>query len=131
MTKGTSHEGLSKILVVVDPTTENQVVLARAVTLASKCNAQVTVFLSIFDFSYEMTSILSNQEREAMRQGVIDQRLAWIQDLLAAYTHLQLNIDTQVIFKHNRPFESIINHAISGQYDLIVKGTHATTNSKR
>lgn len=76
MTKGTSHEGLSKILVVVDPTTENQVALARAVTLASKCNAQVTVFLSIFDFSYEMTSILSNQEREAMRQGVIDQRLA-------------------------------------------------------
>ena len=60
-----------KILVVVDPTTENQVALARAVALASKCNAQVTVFLSIFDFSYEMTSILSNQEREAMRQGVI------------------------------------------------------------
>lgn len=36
-----------KILVVVDPTTENQVALARAVTLASKSNAHVTVFLSI------------------------------------------------------------------------------------
>lgn len=71
-----------------------------------------------------MTSILSSQEREAMRQGVIDQRLAWIQDLLAAYSHLQLSIDTQVIW-HNRPFESIINHAIAGHYDLIVKGTHA------
>ncbi|PWF64161.1 universal stress protein UspE [Shewanella sp. BC20] len=113
-----------KILVVVDPTTEHQVALARAVTLASKSNAHVTVFLSIFDFSYEMTSILSSQEREAMRQGVIDQRLAWIQDLLTAYNHLQLDIDTQVIW-HNRPFESIINHAIAGQYDLIVKGTHA------
>ena len=113
-----------KILVVVDPTTEDQVALARAITLASKSNAQVTVFLSIFDFSYEMTSILSNQERESMRQGVIDQRLAWIKDLLTAYAHLQLNIDTQVIW-HNRPFESIINHAIAGKYDLIVKGTHA------
>ncbi len=113
-----------KILVVVDPTTEHQVALARAVALACKSNARVTVFLSIFDFSYEMTSILSSQEREAMRQGVIDQRIAWIQDLLSAYKHLHLNIDTQVIW-HNRPFESIINHAIAGQYDLIVKGTHA------
>lgn len=113
-----------KILVVVDPTTENQVALTRAITLATKSNAQVTVFLSIFDFSYEMTSILSNQEREAMRQGVIEQRLAWIQDLLAPYNHLQLNIDSQVIW-HNRPFESIINQTIAGQYDLIVKGTHA------
>lgn len=113
-----------KILVVVDPTTVHQVALARAVTLASKSHAHITVFLSIFDFSYEMTSILSNQEREAMRQGVIAQRLAWINDLLSHYSHLNLSIDTQVIW-HNRPFESIINHAISGGYDLIVKGTHA------
>lgn len=113
-----------KILVVVDPTTENQVALARAIALASKNNAHVTVFLSIFDFSYEMTSILSSQEREAMRQGVIDQRVAWIQDLLTAYKHLSLSIDTEVIW-HNRPFESIINHAIAGNYDLIIKGTHA------
>lgn len=113
-----------KILVVVDPTTENQVALARAIALASKNNAHVTVFLSIFDFSYEMTSILSSQEREAMRQGVIDQRVAWIHDLLTAYQHLSLSIDTEVIW-HNRPFESIINHAIAGNYDLIIKGTHA------
>ena len=67
-----------KLLVVVDPTTEEQAALARAVELAIESQAEITVFLSIFDFSYEMTSILSGQEREAMREGVVNQRKAWL-----------------------------------------------------
>ena len=112
-----------KLLVVVDPTSDKQPALARAVELASKNQAAITVFLSIFDFSYEMTSILSGHEREAMRQGVIAQRKAWIEDLVEAYSKTDSVIETEVIW-HNRPFESIIQHAIAGEYDLIVKGTH-------
>ncbi len=112
-----------KLLVVVDPTSDKQAALARAVELASKNKAQITVFLSIFDFSYEMTSILSSQEREAMRLGVIEQRTAWLNDLISQYSHLGLEMKSEVVW-HNRPFESIILHAIKGEYDLIVKGTH-------
>lgn len=112
-----------KILVVVDPTSDKQSALARAVELASKNQASITVFLSIFDFSYEMTSILSGHEREAMRQGVIAQRRAWLDDILGGYKDSGVAIDSEVIW-HNRPFESIILHAIEGSYDLIVKGTH-------
>ncbi|MFV7670028.1 universal stress protein UspE [Shewanella algae] len=112
-----------KLLVVVDPTSEKQPALARAVELATRSKAKITVFLSIFDFSYEMTSILSNQEREAMRQGVINQRKAWIADLLKPHQQAGLEMDSEVLW-HNRPFESIINFAIQGEYDLIVKGTH-------
>ncbi|QLE85592.1 universal stress protein UspE [Shewanella sp. Scap07] len=112
-----------KILVVVDPTNDKQSAIARAVELASKNNAKITVFLSIFDFSYEMTSILSGQEREAMRQGVIAQRQAWLQEVLSDYQQNGVDIESEVIW-HNRPYESIILHAIEGQYDLIVKGTH-------
>ena len=112
-----------KILVVADPTSDKQAALARAVELAKHNNASITVFLSIFDFSYEMTSILSNIEREAMRQGVIDQRVAWLNDIIAPYVSKGLSINTDVIW-HNRPFESIIQHAIAGEYDLLVKGTH-------
>ncbi|MGI2261574.1 universal stress protein UspE [Shewanella sp. GXUN23E] len=112
-----------KLLVVIDPTTEDQAALARAVELAQHSNAAITVFLSIFDLSYEMTSILSSQEREAMRQGVIDQRTAWLEDIIAPYKSRGLSIDTKVIW-HNRPFESIIQFAIEGDYHLIVKATH-------
>ncbi|MBT1445916.1 universal stress protein UspE [Shewanella sp. JM162201] len=112
-----------KILVVIDPTTDKQVALERAVKLASRHQASITLFLSIFDFSYEMTSILSAHEREAMRKGVIDQRVAWLADIVSKVSEPGLAIDTQVVW-HNRPFESIINHVIDGNYDLIVKGTH-------
>ncbi|MCL1039240.1 universal stress protein UspE [Shewanella corallii] len=112
-----------KLLVVIDPTTDDQAALARAVELAEHSQAAITVFLSIFDLSYEMTSILSSQEREAMRQGVIDQRTAWLQDIIAPYQSRGLAIETKVIW-HNRPFESIIQYAIEGDYHLIVKATH-------
>ncbi|MGX9462514.1 universal stress protein UspE [Shewanella sp. A14] len=111
-----------KILVVINPTTDHQPALARAVELASKSQAKITAFLSIFDFSYEMTSILSSQEREAMRQGVIDQRVAWLENAISGLNALG-NIDTEVVW-HNRPFESVINYALKGQYDLIIKSTH-------
>ncbi|MDB2387427.1 universal stress protein UspE [Shewanella sp.] len=112
-----------KLLVVVDPTTDEQAALTRAIKLATANNANITVFLSIFDFSYEMTSILSGQEREAMREGVVAQRKAWLNDIVLPFQTDNLNIDVEVIW-HNRPFESIIEQAIKGQFDVIVKGTH-------
>ncbi|GGI75396.1 hypothetical protein GCM10007978_11330 [Shewanella hanedai] len=54
-----------KLLVVVDPTSDSQPALARAVELATRNQASITVFLSIFDFSYEMTSIC--QDKSAKR----------------------------------------------------------------
>ena len=112
-----------KLLVVLDPTVEDQVALKRSVQLAKKHASQITVFLSIFDFSYEMTSILSTEEREAMRQGVIDQRKAWINDLIEPHKNDGIDIESCVVW-HNRPFESIINHAIENDFDAIIKGTH-------
>ncbi|MEI6858980.1 MAG: universal stress protein UspE [Shewanella sp.] len=114
---------LKKLLVVIDPTSDIQPALARAIKLASSNSAHITVFLSIFDFSYEMTSILSGQERESMRQGVISQRKAWLEALLVDYNNGKNQIENEVVW-HNRPFESIIQYAISGNFDIIVKGTH-------
>ncbi|MCL1142563.1 universal stress protein UspE [Shewanella gaetbuli] len=113
----------NKILVVINPTTDHQAALDRAIDLAAKNNAEITAFLSIFDFSYEMTSILSSHEREAMRQGVIDQRTEWLKNLIQQTNHSGLTINIEVIW-HNRPFESVINYAISEHCDLIVKSTH-------
>ncbi|MDF0535995.1 universal stress protein UspE [Shewanella yunxiaonensis] len=112
-----------KLLVVVDPTSDVQSALARAAELASRNNASVTAFLSIFDLSYEMTSILSNQEREAMRLGVINQRKAWLADMIKPYLERDIDMKYEVVW-HNRPFESIIKFAIDGKFDLLVKGTH-------
>lgn len=113
-------DSIKHILAVIDPTKEHQYSLDRAVSLAKKTGASITAFLSIYDFSYEMTTMLSKDEREAMRDAVINDRNAWIHDLLQDYDH---PIGCQVVW-HNRPFESIINAVIEDGFDLVVKGTH-------
>ena len=111
------------ILVVADPTTEDQKALKRAVELAFKTGSSITVFLSIFDFSYEMTTMLSSDEREIMRQSVIDDRQQWLDELIEKIPHESLTIHNKVVW-HHRPFEAIIEEVIAEKYDLVIKGTH-------
>ncbi|GLX80473.1 universal stress protein E [Thalassotalea insulae] len=116
-------EKYQKILAVIDPTTEEQKALKRAVELAKKTGAMITAFLSIYDFSYEMTTMLSSDEREAMRQSLINDRIQWLNDIIDSIDHQDLTIDSKVIW-HNRPFEPIIEQVLKHQYDIVIKGTH-------
>ncbi|MCE2597138.1 universal stress protein UspE [Motilimonas cestriensis] len=112
------------ILVVIDPTREEQAALSRAAYICQKEeNAKLKLFLSVYDFSFEMTTMLSLEEREAMRSSVIAQQTAWLDELAAPYRNQGLLIDTKVIW-HNRPFESIIQETLDYGHDLVVKGTH-------
>ncbi len=120
-----------KILAVIDPTVQKQKSLDRAIELAQKTGASITAFLSIYDFSYELTTMLSIDERETMRQAMLDDKAEWVNNLIQvkeSETHDLINV--KVVW-HNRPYESIIAEAIKGGYDLIMKGTqqHDTLKS--
>jgi universal stress protein E len=121
-------ESYQNILVVIDPSTDEQKALKRAIDLASKINhnradkTKVSAFLSIFDFSYEMTTILSSEERDVMRQSVIKDKELWLESIIHELNP-NIEIDCQVIW-HNRPFEAIIEQVINQGYDLVIKGTH-------
>ncbi|MBQ4832222.1 universal stress protein UspE [Pseudoalteromonas sp. MMG010] len=112
---------IKNILVVIDPTKDDQHGLSRSIELAKKTGAAITAFMTVYDFSYEMTTMLSSDEREAMRNAVIKDRELWLEDLISPYS--QLNITTQVLWQ-NRPFEAIITTVIEQQFDLVIKSTH-------
>ncbi len=116
-------EKYQNLLVVIDPPQESQKALARAIELARKNQAKITAFLSIFDFSYEMTTMLSGEERESMRGSVIESRTQWINEIIGDFNTAGLAIDVKVVW-HNRPFEAIIDQVESQQFDLVIKGTH-------
>jgi universal stress protein E len=116
-------EKYKKILAVIDPTTDIQKALNRAIELARHCGGEITAFLTIYDFSYEMTTMLSGEEREAMRQSVINDRQQWLEDKIAETDHGTIKIDTCIIW-HNRPFEQIIKKVIDENYGIVIKGTH-------
>jgi universal stress protein E len=114
-------EQIKRILTVIDPTKQQQNSLDRSISLAQKTGAKITAFLSIYDFSYEMTTMLSREEREAMREAVIKDREAWISELTSGYQNI--DIETKVVW-HNRPYEAIIKTVLEHEFDLVIKATH-------
>ena len=113
----------NNVLVVIDPTTDQQKALNRAVQLARLQPCKLTAFVSVYDFSYEMTTMLSGEERESMRQAVIKDRELWLSDYLAAPRAGGINIDVKVVW-HNRPFEAVVQAVLEDGYDIVIKGTH-------
>ncbi len=119
-----------KILAVIDPDDEQHKALSRAEELATKTGAQITAFMSIYDFSYDMTTMLSVEERESMRQAVVDDRSQWLTDLLQGRQGEHLRVDVKVVW-HSKEYEAIILEAMHQGFDLIIKGTqrHDTLKS--
>lgn len=114
-------------LVVIDPADEQHKALKRALHIAKLSHAKLTLFLSIYDFSYEMTTMLSGDERDVMRANLISDRKTWLADVLSAFDTTGVDIDTHVVW-HNRPFEAIIREAIKSNNDLIIKGTQVSSS---
>ena len=121
-------ETYQNILAVIDPTADEQKALKRAIELAVSIrasgieNVKVSAFLTIFDFSYEMTTILSSDERDVMRQSVIKDKELWLDNIIDELKG-SINIECHVVW-HNRPFEAIIEQVIEHNYDIVIKGTH-------
>jgi len=116
-------EQYKNILVVIDPTTDDQKSLKRAIELSMRTQSVITAFLSIFDFSYEMTTMLSSDEREDMRQSVVADRELWLKNIINELPHQGISINYKVVWQ-NRPFEAIIEQVINKKYNLVIKATH-------
>lgn len=113
----------NNVLVVLDPTTDHQKALDRALELARRQGCKLTAFVSVYEFSYEMTTMLSGDERESMKQAVIKDRELWINGYLQAPREQGLALDIKVVW-HNRPFEAVVKAVLEDHYDLVIKGTH-------
>ncbi|WP_117235457.1 universal stress protein UspE [Vibrio maerlii] len=114
----------NNILVVADLNQDEQPALARAAQFGSKSKSPCTItfFVAIYDFSYDMTSMLSVTERDAMRKGVIHQRELWMKKVAEPYQLDNVTIEVKVVW-HNRPYEAIIAEVFAGSHDIVVKGT--------
>ncbi len=113
------------LLVAIDPDHEDQPALARAIDIAKKSSTAVklTLFLSTYDFSYEVTSMLSPEDKETMHTGVIRQREEWINALLTQYDINDIEITVHVEW-HKRPYECMIARVFEAGHDLLIKATH-------
>jgi len=112
------------ILVFIDPTQESQPALARASEIARKQQGTtLTLLLCCYDLSYEMTSLSSSDERQAMQRQVIKENQAWLDALAVPYQNEGVTINSVVVW-HNRPFQAAILEVLKNKHSLVVKATH-------
>lgn len=116
-------EKYQNLLVVIDPNQDDQTALRRAVYIVQRNGGRIKAFLPVYDLSYDMTTLLSPDERNAMRKGVINQKTAWIKQQARYYLEAGIQIDIKVIW-HNRPYEAIIEEVITDKHDLLIKMAH-------
>ena len=111
------------ILVVIDPDQDDQPALRRAVYLNQRLGGKITAFLAIYDLSYELTTALATEERESMRQEMIQQRTEWLKYQARVYLEAGVAISFKVIW-HNRQQEAILQEIDTRNYDLVLKMAH-------
>ena len=123
----------NNILVVLNPENDKQYALARAVRLAQEQKSpnpvNITLFLAIYDLSYEMSALLSSEERTEMRHNVIEQRKLAIQPYIEKYASDGIQFSSTVVWLSNEA-EAITREVETHNYDLVVKYTKAEESLK-
>ena len=123
----------NNILVVLNPENDKQYALARAVRLAQEQKSpnpvNITLFLAIYDLSYEMSALLSSEERTEMRHNVIEQRKLAIQPYIEKYASDGIQFSSTVVWQSNEA-EAITREVEAHNYDLVVKYTKAEESLK-
>ncbi|AYA64532.1 universal stress protein UspE [Alteromonas sp. RKMC-009] len=109
-----------RILAVVQADKPEQPALSRAIEIARKTGAEVHALLVVYDFSYDMTTMLTRSEREAMRDAVTKDRIAWAEKNLTRYDDYDVKVAVEWSDKR---YEAITRYTINRQIDLVVKAT--------
>lgn len=113
------------ILVVADSDLKSNMSLSRAVHIAQQEGAdqiKIKFFLVIYDFSYELTSVLPQSEREEMRNTVIHEKLGALTKIAESYSHCA-TIEVKAIW-NSHYFDAILEEVTHFDHDLVIKNSY-------
>lgn len=89
------------LMVIIEPRQLRQIALERALALIqSGIEAKITAVMPVYDFSWDLTSVLSIEQEEDMKASVVHKHEKW----LDAYLQVQavnVTIDRKVIWSKN------------------------------
>jgi universal stress protein E len=119
------------ILVIIEANSEKQLALQRALEIANfSSDTKITAFLVIYDFSYDLTLLLSKEEQDKMRDSIIQKNSEWLNDKVLKFKSTYPNIESKILWQRNCA-EAILNEITSNDYDLVIKSPeeHGFLNS--
>ena len=120
---------INSVLVVIAPSQIEQPALRRGIDLVNKTGAKLMVLMTVYHPTYDLTTMLSPQEREEFRAEYIADQYQALSDLIESY---ELPRRTLTAINWNkREYDSIVETAAEEQADIIIKSTkqHDTVTS--
>ncbi len=107
---------IKKVFAVIDPTTDNQRALARAISLAQRCEATLHAYLCCF-------SNLETDNFESLRRVEIDRHAAWLDNVIEVANVDGVTVTTQV--EWNEDWRHALRDAVSEcDCDIVVKSAY-------
>ena len=88
------------VLVIIETRQMRQPALERALALAQasgRDKVRITAVMPVFDFSWDLTSILSVEQEESMRESVIKKHQKWL-DAYLRINAMGFDITSKVIW---------------------------------
>ena len=121
---------LDRILVVLDPTTELQPALAKAATLARRCDATLELFICDFDPSLSGQPFFDTDKLRQLREEFVSERLEYLEEAAEELRTEGLAVETHVHWD-NPIYRGIVRRVEESSPDLVVKDTHYHTVLRR
>ena len=112
-----------RILVIIDPTADEQPALARAARLAKAFGASLELFICDYDQSLASLPYFEPKVMEQARQSVLDRHLQTLEGLRAPLVNEGLEVDIDA--RWGQPLHrGILDKAVETKPMLLVKDTH-------
>lgn len=113
---------LKKILVVIEPKQMRQVALERAMAISQasgRGTRQIIAVMPVTDFSWDLTSMLSVEQKDDMKESVIAKHKKWLSAYLAIHA-MGFNVEPRIIWSKTVG-KDITKMAHQESVDLIIK----------
>ncbi len=116
-------QDISKILVVVDPTAQEQPAMRRAIWLAKSTGAELELLVCYYNEYLSGDRLFDSPSLEKARDDIISSQLSHLEELAEPLRNDGVVVTTLAVWDHPL-YEGIVRHAVESGADLVVKDTH-------
>lgn len=116
-------KGISRILVVIDPTVTEQPALERAAWLAKSAGAELELLVCYYNEYLSGDRLFDSPSLEKARKEIIDGQAKHLEELAEPIRSNGVVVKTSAVWDHPL-HEGVVRHAVNNDADIVVKDTH-------
>lgn len=116
-------DSLSRLLCVVDPTTESQPTIGRAARLAARTGAELELLVCYYNEYLAATRLFDAEKLERVRTDILMSFEEWLERFAEPLRAEGITVRTSAIWDHPLQ-DGIVRHAMKTGAGLVFKDTH-------